>query len=655
MVLLHSAAGLRRVSSAGVRLGSVGALALGLTLAASPRESAAAAALDSRLDDIVVTATQREQAVRDVPAAASVVSREEIEAAGADSVLSAVRETTGIGLLGQSVAGRKTMSLRGMDGKHTLYLVDGLRVINTDDWVGHSDFQYDWTPVDGIERIEVVRGPMSVLYGSDALGGVVNAITRRPGAQWHGSARLAGRSAGGAGGGSSAAGGVYLAGGLGDSLRMALSATRLHRSPLALEEDPGVSEIEGTDLQSGHLLLSWQPLAAHTIDFEHRVSDEERTRKQVRSGLYYGDTYDIDRSQSVVTWNADWSGVSTRLRAWESDFAVTNSRTGGVAPTRPQSMDERGVDGRVALAVGDMQFLTVGFDQRTETMKNAGLRGGEDDADFKALYVQDEISLRPDLLLTVGVRRDRHSIFGGENSPRAYLVWHANEAWTVRGGYGEGFRAPTLKQASSSYEGAEGPHTFYGNGDIRPETARSREIGVVYARGAIDWETTAFRTDVTDLITTREIARIGARRFYVYDNIDAARVDGVETALRVDLGRGFEAGVSAQWLDTEDKATGKPLNARPDHLLNARLGWRQGAWSAGLRLEHTGRQYVTSADRRAPAYNLLHVHAGYVIDRHFRVTAGVDNLTDVRLADKSDLFSYSETPRALRVALHGAF
>lgn len=613
------------------------------------------ASADSRLDEIVVTATQREQSVRDTPAAAVVVGREDIDAIAADNVLGAVRETTGVGLIGQGVGGRKTMSLRGMDGKHTLYLVDGLRVINTDDWVGHSDFQYDWTPVDGIERIEVVRGPMSVLYGSDAIGGVINTITRRPGAAWQGSVRLSAREVRGAGDGDSVGGGLHWSGALTDTLRVALSASRLRRDPLELKENPRLSEIEGSDLSAGHVLFSWQPAAAHTVDLEHRASNETRDRDQVRGGVYYRDSYDIERSQSVATWRADWNGVVTQLRAWESDFDVTNKRSNGVAPTRPQSMRERGADGRVGFAVGHMQYLTVGADLRTETLRNAGLAGGKDDADFRALYVQDEIALRPDLTLTLGVRRDRHSIFGAETSPRAYLVWHASKAWTLRGGYGEGFRAPTLKQASANYEGAEGPHTFYGNANIRPETSKSWEIGAIYAANGWDWETTAFRNKVKDLITTRQIDQIGPRRFYIYDNVNNARIDGIETTLRVELGRGFHASAGAQWLDTEDETTGAPLNGRSDHVLDARLGWRGGAWDAALRVERMGPQYVSSADRKAPAYTLVHVNLGYALNRHFRIHGGIDNLTNVRLAEKSDLFSYAETPRTLRVALHGSF
>ncbi|HRP97834.1 MAG TPA: TonB-dependent receptor [Rhodocyclaceae bacterium] len=658
LAVVRTQGGLRRVGSAPrrYRAGAV-VLGAGLAMVAPP----VGAEAGGRLGEVVVTATQREQSLRDVPAAASVVHREAIETRGAENVLEAVRDTPGIGLIGQSVGGRKTLSLRGMDGKHTLFLVNGLRVIATDDWVGHSDFQYDWTPIDGVDRIEVIRGPMSVLYGSEALGGVVNVITARPAREWRGSARVSGRW--GERGGDGYGAGFSVAGGLGETLRVALSGSKLDRSPVESKDDRRISELEGRALESGHALLSWQPLAAHAIDLEHRISNEERRRDQFnrsRVPILHRDTYDIERSQSIATWRADWAGAQTQLRAWESDFAVANKRSQGVAPTRPQSMDERGSDGRVGFGLGASQFVTLGFDVREETLNNAGLAGGKDSATFKALYVQDEIGLADDLLLTLGVRHDRHSLFGGETSPRAYLVWHMDERWSLRGGYGEGFRAPTLKQISPNYEGHEGPHSFYGNADVKPETSRSFEFGVVYGGAAFDWEATAFHTRVRDLITTK-LTRIdpplapGAlpRSHYLYDNVHAARIRGVETAIEWRLPHGFHVGGNAQWLDTENRATGKALNARPDYIVNARLGWRHPRWDAGLRVEHTGRQRLN--DERVPAYSLVHATVGYDIDRRFRVTAGIDNLTDLRLADKSSRFNFAEAPRTVRVALHGTF
>lgn len=650
--------GLRRVG--GVRLGhGAGALVLGAGLALAV--PAAGAEAGGRLDEIVVTATQREQSLRDVPAAAAVVHREDIDARGAENVLEAVRDTPGFSLIGQSVGGRKTLSLRGMDGKHTLFLVNGLRVIATDDWVGHSDFQYDWTPIDGVERIEVIRGPMSVLYGSEALGGVVNVITARPAREWGARVRASGYRA--ERGGDGYAAGFSAAGGIGETLRVALSGSKLERAPVKLKEDKRLSELEGRSLDAAHALLSWQPLAAHIFELEHRIGNEQRRRDQfnrARVPILHRDTYDIERSQSVATWRADWAGARTQLRAWQSDFAVSNERSNGVAPTRPQRMDERGTDGRVAFGLGASQFVTVGLDVRKETMKNAGLAGGKDSATFKALYVQDEVALADDVLLTLGVRHDRHSLFGGETSPRAYLVWHASERWSLRGGYGEGFRAPTLKQISPNYEGHEGPHSFYGNADVKPETSRSFEFGVVYGGAAFDWEATAFHTRVRDLITTR-LTRTdpplapGAlpRAHYLYDNVNAARIQGIETAIAWRLPLGFHVGGNAQWLDTENRATGKALNARPDYIVNARVGWRHQRWDTALRVEHTGRQRLN--DERVPAYSLVHAHIGYDLDRRFRVTVGIDNLTNLRLADKSPRFNFVEAPRAVRVALRGTF
>lgn len=611
------------------------------------------AAPDSYLDEVVVTATQRAQSVREVPAAASVILREQMDTQGAENVLDSLRDTPGVAMIGRGVGGRKTVSLRGMEGRHTLFLVNGQRIITTDDWVGHSDYQYEWAPLDGVERIEVVRGPMSVLYGSDALGGVVNVITARPQAEWSGRLRVGGRWLDQRSDGDSLSSGISVSGGVTETLRIAVSGSARDQAMLSKPDDSAVSETDGRNLSAGNLLASWEPVAGQRFDLEHRRVDEARQRYDRRGTVVFHDRYDIERRQSVVRWQADGQEIHTQLSLWDSSFAVANQRSGGVAPTRPQSLDEQGVDGRLSFALGAAQWITAGFDARQETMHNAGFAKGKADADFQALYVQDEIELSEAVLLTLGVRHDKHSGFGGETSPRVYLVWHVDPRWTVRGGYGEGFKAPTLKQGSSAYMAAEGPHTFYGNDDIKPETSQSFELGLIYTHGPLDWETTLFHTDIRDLITVDPIGLEGTRRVYIYRNIDQARIQGVESALQWRLPQGFYLGAHAQWLDTEDKNTGQALNSRPEQLLGARVGWASGPWQTHLRTEHTGRQYLDH--QRVPAYALWHGDLSYQFSPQVKVVAGIDNLTDVRLAEKSPLFNYTETPRALRLSLHGGF
>jgi outer membrane receptor for ferrienterochelin and colicins len=146
-------------------------------------------------------------ALIDAPAVMNVVTPQQLQDRGADNLFEALRGEAGLSLMGRTISGRRNISLRGMDGRHTLFLVDGKRIGNSDGVIGHSDFQYDWVAVEDIERIEIIRGPMSVLYGAEALGGVVNIITRATGTQWSGRAIAEGSHAdGGLGGGGHRAG-----------------------------------------------------------------------------------------------------------------------------------------------------------------------------------------------------------------------------------------------------------------------------------------------------------------------------------------------------------------------------------------------------------------------------------------------------------------
>ncbi|WP_179359009.1 TonB-dependent receptor plug domain-containing protein, partial [Pseudomonas aeruginosa] len=143
------------------------------------------------LEPTVVSATTTERKLRDAPASVSLIAAEDLRRRPVRDLQEALRGSESLQFNGVGMS-RRGISVRGMSSEHTLVLVDGQRISTSSGAIAHSDFDLGWVPVESIERIEVVRGPMSSLYGSEALGGVVNVITRRATDTWTGSGLLDG-------------------------------------------------------------------------------------------------------------------------------------------------------------------------------------------------------------------------------------------------------------------------------------------------------------------------------------------------------------------------------------------------------------------------------------------------------------------------------
>lgn len=629
------------------------ALAALLCLSGAARAQAAAEApAATALAPVTVTATLTEQDARTAPASVTVITAQDLAERNAADLLDAVRGAPGITFSARQVGGRKTLALRGLEGKHTLTLIDGRRISASDDVIGHSDYQYGWLPVSAIERVEIIRGPMSALYGSEALGGVVNIITRKPGDRWIGS--LGFNAAFPAGGEAAAEGGasLFAAGPLNDRLRLSVNAEYAHRDAVAQREDPRYSEIEGRKPRSLGLNAELDLAPGHRLEAGVTDGEERRFYDDVSGARPYANRYDLDRRQTHVGWKGEIGAWKAQARAYRSEISVRNSRTNGVSPTRAQDMTDDVVDGHATTRWGGHQ-VTVGGEWRNEELVNSGLLNGRDDVSHKALFVQDEFALGTNLLATLGLRADHHGIFGSELSPRAYLVWEASPALVVKGGLGHAFKAPTLKQISPNYVGAEGPHTFRGNADIQPETSNSFEIGADWqVSPAWSLRATAFHTEVKQLITYRLIQQVGTRRTYLYDNVDAARIQGLEAGFTWAITDALRWSMDATLLRTRDKATGERLSDRPDTSVASRLAWRVAGWDAQLGAEYTGSQ--TSSGQRLPAYTLWNASVGraWALGAHQRLNlrAGLENLGDLRLAEKSPAFGYAEQGRRVFVS-----
>ena len=638
-------------------------LAVQTVLAAAATPHAGAADLEQ---SVVIAATRHEMLETAAPAALSVVTRQQIEDRGADNLLEALRGEPGVSLQGRAIGGRKVLSLRGMDSKHTLFLVDGRRVGASDGVIGHSDFQYDWVAVEDIERIELVRGPLSVLYGSEAMGGVVNVITRQPGDQWHLGATIEGAVAEGQRGGDGQRLALRGDGPLGDGLVLRIGAAATRLDALASPTDPRLSELERRDKDDFWLGLGWRGASGQRVDFEHRAGREERSAgARERSGKRrYHETFnDIEHSLTSLGWEIDWAAAgalpagTSLLRVYRAHLDVENRRTEGVSVNPPQQIEDRVLEGQTRLALGE-HGLTGGFEAHNESLSDPGLPGGRSVSPNRALFVQDEWALTRAFNLTLGLRHDQYELFGKEWSPRVYGVWRASPQWTVKGGYSHGFKAPNLKQIVPGGR-AEGPSTFLGNPNLQPERSDAVELGAGFAVGPTQFQAMLFDQRVEDLIEVRLVAAsaVPGAGTYTYENLSQARMSGLETSLAQSLGDGFTAQLSYAYLDART-GSGQRLDKRPRHSATVRLDWAGELWRAGGYAEYSGDQMLPSlttgaASERVGGVTLLGAHLSRTLPQGFELALGVQNLNNVRLSDVSPLFTHVEAPRTWRLTLRG--
>lgn len=634
---------------------AVAVLACGAA-AGQPLEAAAP------VQTVVVTATRHALLSNDAPAALSVITARDIEARGANNVLDAIRGETGLSLQGRAVGGRKVLSLRGMDSRHALFLVDGKRIGASDGVIGASDFQYDWIAVDDIDRIEIVRGPMSVLYGSEAIGGVVNVITRQAGDAWRFGAFGEGSMADGARGGDGWRVSARADGPLGGEAYVRAGVAAAGQEPVSSVADPRIDELEGKHRRDGWLSLSWRGLRGHRIELEQREGREEReadARERGGARRYHVTTNEIERSHTALGWEAEWAGsLETQLRAYRSAIDVVNRRTSGVTPNVPQRVTEQVLEGQARKPIG-AHAVTAGFEARNEGLEDPGLPGGRGLLQHRSVFAQDEWSAVERLTLTAGLRHDTHGDFGSELSPRLYGVWRASGPWTLKGGYSHGFKVPNLKQVVPGAR-AEGPNTFIGNPALQPERNDSFELGLGFNDSARQAQVMLFDQRVEDLIEVRLVAPgptpgIGT---YTYENLARARMRGVETSLVWPLGAGFQAAGSYTYLDASDARSGARLERRPRHSATLRVDWQGGPWRLGASLEHTRDQLLPATTANTPPQpvpNLTFVgaHATVALPQGLEAMLGVRNLTDVRLSERSPLFTHAEAPRTWTLGLRG--
>ncbi|WP_395396067.1 TonB-dependent receptor (plasmid) [Novosphingobium sp. BL-8A] len=615
--------------------------------------------------EIVVTATRGEQEIAQAPASMSVVTGPDLRRRPVQDLAEALENEPGVTINGVGMT-RRGISIRGMSNEHVLTLVDGRRITDSAANMAHVDFDLGWVPTIAIDRIEVVRGPLSALYGSEALAGVVNVITRRPEQRLEASALALQGFRDGAGGDTSQL--SALVGGpiVEDELGIVAWGEYRRRGRTASEVDPLQSELEAREALSGSVIAWWKPAPGHRIEIGQAVSDDDRARDTVTATtppVYYEYQDHITRAQThgSYTGSFDWGEVQTR--AYRSVLERRNERDQGQTPTQPTRGVDFVADARVTVHAFTGNRLTLGAEHRNEFLRDSTINtAGEDSVNQDALFVQDEWNFGEIGSLTVGSRFDHHPAYGWQSSPRAYLVVTPVKGLVLRGGAGKAFKAPSLKQLSLDYitVAAGGRFIITGNPDLKPETNTAYELGAAYYGHGWHLGATLFQNDLRGLVQTVcvESCGIRGRERRAYVNVDKARIRGVELGGAWTPVESLSLSASYTYVNPQDISNDQELAERPSHSAKWQAAWDFLSGSTlSLRGRYIGKQtiYQSTVPVRLDGYDLWSAAVSHALNGRLTLKAGIDNMFKKRLAETSALYTYAEPGRVFFVGLGAQF
>jgi outer membrane receptor for ferrienterochelin and colicins len=415
--------------------------------------------------------------------------------------------------------------------------------------------------------------------------------------------------------------------------------------------------MEGREVITGNLAFNWTPDEAQRISLNYGQGSEERARNAVTGANYYLTTDFFDREQYSLSHAGTWNWGETSVRAYGTKLEKTNRRSSGT-PVRPQILEDRTYDARTTINIGDANRLSLGGEWREEELFDTSMnRAGYDSVRHRGVFIQDELQLQR-WLLVLGTRFDDHDIFGGQNSPRAYAVYHATDNLTFKGGVGRGFKAPNLKLLSPEYSVTTSSFVVYGNPDLDPEFNTSYEMGAHYRAGRWSLQATLFQNDVDDLIQSFCAADCDALRVLNYENVDEARIRGVEIATSLAPLPQLAMDLNYTFLNAKDLTEDQPLAEKPKHAINLVFKWfPTDKLNAQLRGNYYGKQTMYSSEVRygLPDYTLWGADLNYQLTPHFKLHLSGDNLGDESLAELSSRFTYVEAGRSYSAGFTGSF
>lgn len=579
-----------------------------------PRVPADCAVDDHRCaDEIVVSASRAPRRAAETGSSVSVINAAEIEAGQYAFAADALRDAVGVSLARNGGAGAaSSVRLRGAASGQTLVVIDG--VAFNDPAAPQGGYNFANLDVADIARIEVLRGPQGILYGADAIGGVISIVTKSV-SDDRATLRLEGGSLG------TARGAATLYSGDADAFaRLTLSGARTD----GVSRTHGGTEIDGYRTLAGSLKAGANLGGAWRGEVSARAS---RSRAEIDGfpppAFSLGDTLEDETTRDYA--------IASRLlhdhARVDGEFSFSYSAID--RRNRDQGAQVFAAEGRrwhagylADIAVAERVKLVAG----TEIERAAAEVSGVDDAATSgAVFALLDVSPADRVHLAAGARRDEFSDFDGATTARVSASVEASDDLILRASWGEGFRAPSLFELHFDQFGV------IPNPDLRPERAQGYDGGIEWRRGPALLRATFFETRTSDLIDF-SFAQNG------YFNISRTRARGVEAEAEIAAAERFRLALGYTLIDAVNRDTGARLMRIPKHRGVATATFLPtDRWSLAASVAVNGRE----ADFPAPndAFVRLDLRAAYALSDAVELTARVENATD---ADYQDVSGYGE-------------
>lgn len=602
------------------------------------------------IEEIVVTASRTEQPADEAVVAVEVISRGAIERSGAESVAELLEEHVGV-QVDRSFRGA-TLEMQGLSSDYVLVLVDGQRAI------GRVDGGLDLSrfPVDRIERIEVVKGASSALYGADALGGVVNIITRGADEDLEADARV-----------------VY---GTFSALDVAGSVAGV-AGPMELRLSAGWHRADAYDLSPADPGTSGSAFDAVEVDGRASYALDEGS-KWIASASYWQRALDGVDASSVATYDRKnrqrqlaltvgpdlriASGGRLRITAHGAAFYDQYLRDQRGASTLDEVQETQEQIGQISAQldhlVGPDHLVSVGAEGLFQRFASDRLEQGSGTRGRVAAFVQDEWDVFEGVVLVPGARVDVDSQFGAYATPKLALRVTPFERVVFRANVGRGFKSPSFKDLFLVFENPTAGYVVQGNPNLGPERSWSFQAGVeVRPHRVVRVTVDTFRNDVDDLITPVSRGRTGAGEpeLFTYVNVAEARTQGIESRLRLRAAASLEVEVGYRLLEAIDETTGLRLEGRAAHRFTVTARGGYAPWGVHLtaRAAIVGARPFYVEDDAPPtiaaAYATVDARVEKsLFDDRCALFGGIDNITDA-----GDARFLPIPPRALYAGLQG--